>query len=220
MIGFTQAIIQAILVALIAGYIGQRISSTFQKESFLNQIQIRNAEDEIKRITELGLRIAKAVSERRFALQNLVDELSEHNSSNNEEVLRKEYRDSVKKWNEELQAFNIELSSIGLSEQASYLENEIHKNFRSAHDEIKIFMENRKYDSHLRKTIEYLNAVNKKTNELISTLSNKAKTKKDSILNGNTENLSINNLENATNWQLIIAIFHASPNKLRITRSF
>lgn len=65
-----------------------------------------------------------------------------------------------------------------------------------------------------------LNQVYASTQNINNTLIKEAHNKKEEILHGDTEKLSIWNLDKAPNWILFVAIFHSTPNNLRIPRSF
>ena len=64
--------LKTILVVVITGWIGNKITQIFQEKSFRNQQKVKNAETEMERITVISTRLIQAASKRRFALQNLV----------------------------------------------------------------------------------------------------------------------------------------------------
>ncbi|OHO82300.1 hypothetical protein [Neisseria sp. HMSC056A04] len=66
---------EKIILVVISGWIGNKITKIFQEKAFRNQQKIKNAEAEMERLTAISTRLIQAVSKRRFALQNLIDAL-------------------------------------------------------------------------------------------------------------------------------------------------
>ena len=58
--------LKTILVVVITGWIGNKITQIFQEKSFRNQQKVKNAETEMERITEISTRLIQAASKRRF----------------------------------------------------------------------------------------------------------------------------------------------------------
>ena len=89
--------LKTILVVVITGWIGNKITQIFQEKSFRNQQKVKNAETEMERITVISTRLIQAASKRRFALQNLVDELIGNKDIERDDItsLRKNYRETV-----------------------------------------------------------------------------------------------------------------------------
>ena len=98
----------------------------------------------MERITEISTRLIQAASKRRFALQNLVDELIGNKDIERDDItsLRKNYRETVQVWNGELQLLMLELSSLSLDNLAMRLEDSVHRQFVLAHQDIKSYLVN------------------------------------------------------------------------------
>ena len=216
MIGFAKYIIGLV----IAGFIGNKIASYFQQRSFLNQTKIKNAEIEVKEITDIGLRIIRFSSKRRYALMELIEALLSHDDINDDKVVaaRKEYKNAVREWNLELPVFYMELSNVDLYLLSLELKREIHDSFRKIHKEINNSIKTgcRNNLLTLGPSISYIFSC---TKELSNQLINEAHTRRDKILNGDTEELSQYNLYKASMLKLIIAIFYSDPKRLRVPRS-
>lgn len=213
--------LKTILVVVITGWIGNKITQIFQEKSFRNQQKVKNAETEMERITVISTRLIQAASKRRFALQNLVDELIGNKDIERDDItsLRKNYRETVQVWNGELQLLMLELSSLSLDNLAMHLEDSVHRQFVLAHQDIKSYLVNQEKNK-LDDIVSRLNQVYASTQNINNTLIKEAHNKKEEILHGDTEKLSIWNLDKAPNWILFVAIFHSTPNNLRIPRSF
>lgn len=212
--------VKYIIGLVITGFIGNKIASYFQQRSFLNQAKIKNAEIEVKKITDISFRVMQFSSKRRYTLIKLIDALLSHDDINNNDITaaRKEYKDAVREWNLELPVFYMELSNINLYSLSLELEREIHNNFREIHKEINnsIKTGSRNNLLTLDSNISYIYSY---TKELSNQLINEAHARRDKILNGDTEELSQYNLHKASMLKLIIAIFYSDPKRLRVPRS-
>lgn len=212
--------IQALIGLLITGYIGSKITHNFQEKSFLNQIKIKDAESKVDKIINISKKINELSSNRRFFSQLLINSLLDDKLTNEELTeLRKQYQDSVKLWNVELTIISIEARSIGMDATPLYLQNCIHPEFRKAHNSIRTYINERKDKFLLTSALENLNESYRKTSDLTAKLVKEAQNQKEKILNNGTEELSQYNLEKAKTYQLLIAIIHPSPNKLRVFSS-
>lgn len=216
MIGFAKYIIGLV----VTGFIGNKIASYFQQRSFLNQTKIKNAEIEVKKITDISFRVMQFSSKRRYTLIKLIEALLSYGDINNNDITtaRKEYKDAVREWNLELPVFYMELSNVNLYSLSLELEREIHNNFREIHKEINnsIKTGSRNNLLTLDSNISYIYSY---TKELSNQLINEAHARRDKILNGDTEELSQYNLHKASMLKLIIAIFYSDPKRLRVPRS-
>ena len=212
--------VKYIIGLVITGFIGNKIASYFQQRSFLNQAKIKNAEIEVKKITDISFRVMQFSSKRRYTLIKLIDALLSHDDINNNDItaVRKEYKDAVREWNLELSVFYMELSNVNLYSLSLELEREIHNNFREIHKEINnsIKTSSRNNLLTLDSNISYIYSY---TKELSNQLINEAHARRDKILNGDTEELSQYNLHKASMLKLIIAIFYSDPKRLRVPRS-
>ena len=95
--------------------------------------------------------------------------------------------------------------------------------FYLAHKELNFYLNNQGKDelnNILKNILDRLNQVYASTQEINNILIKEAHDKKEEILHGDTEKLSVYNLDKAPNWILFVAIFHSTPNNLRIPRSF
>lgn len=216
MIGFAKYIIGFV----ITGFIGNKIASYFQQRSFLNQTKIKNAEIEVKKITDISFRVMQFSSKRRYTLIKLIEALLSYDDINNNDITtaRKKYKDAVREWNLELPVFYMELSNVNLYSLSLELEREIHNRFREIHKEINnsIKTGSRNNLLTLNSNISYIYSY---TKELSNQLINEAHARRDKILNSDTEELSQYNLHKASMLKLIIAIFYSDPKRLRVPRS-
>lgn len=177
----------------------------------------------MERLTAISTRLIQAVSKRRFALQNLIDALITAKNIEKDDPLRITYREAVQSWNLELQLLLLELSSLSLEGLANRLEDSVQWQFYLAHKDLNFYLNNLGKDKLsylLNKISDRLNQVYASTQEINNILIKEAHNKKEEILHGDTEKLSIWNLDKAPNWILFVAIFHSTPNNLRIPRSF
>ena len=214
---------EKIILVVISGWIGNKITKIFQEKAFHNQQKIKNAEAEMERLTVISTRLIQAVSKRRFALQNLIDALITTKNIEKYGPLRVTYREAVQSWNLELQLLLLELSSLSLESLAKRLEDSVQGQFYLAHKDLNFYLNNQGKDKLsylLDKISDRLNQVYASTKKINTILIKEAHNKKEEILNGDTEELSAYNLNKASNWTLLVAIFHSTPNNLRIPRSF
>lgn len=214
---------EKIILVVISGWIGNKITKIFQEKAFHNQQKIKNAEAEMERLTSISTRLIQAVSKRRFALQNLIDALITTKNIEKDDPLRVTYREAVQSWNLELQLLLLELSGLSLEGLANRLEDSVQWQFYLAHKDLNFYLNNQGKDELsyiLNKISDRLNQVYASTQEMNNILIKEAHNKKEEILHGDTEKLSIWNLDKAPNWILFVAIFHSTPNNLRIPRSF
>lgn len=214
---------EKIILVVISGWIGNKITKIFQEKAFHNQQKIKNAEAEMERLTVISTRLIQAVSKRRFALQNLIDALITTKNIEKDDPLRVTYREAVQSWNLELQLLLLELSSLSLEGLAIHLENSVQGQFYLAHQDLNSYLNNQEKDklsNILNKISNRLKQVYASTQEINNILIKEARNKKEEILHGDTEKLSVWNLDKAPSWILFVAIFHSTPNNLRIPRSF
>lgn len=214
---------EQIILVVISGWIGNKITKIFQEKAFHNQQKIKNAEAEMERLTAISTRLIQAVSKRRFALQNLIDALTTKKNIEKDDPLRVTYREAVQSWNLELQLLLLELSSLSLEGLAIHLENSVQGQFYLAHQDLNSYLNNQEKDklsNILNKISNRLKQVYASTQEINNILIKEARNKKEEILHGDTEKLSVWNLDKAPSWILFVAIFHSTPNNLRIPRSF
>ena len=214
---------EKIILVVISGWIGNKITKIFQEKAFHNQQKIKNAEAEMERLTAISTRLIQAVSKRRFALQNLIDALITTKNIEKDDPLRVTYREAVQSWNLELQLLLLELSSLSLKDLANCLEDSVQRQFYLAHKDLNLYLNDQgkdKLSNILKKISDRLNQVYASTQEINNILIKEAHNKKEEILHGDTEKLSVCNLNKAPNWILFVAIFHPTPNNLRIPRSF
>ena len=215
--------VKTILIAVISGAWVSKITNDLQGKSFLNQIKIKHAEIEVDTIINLCTNLIKNSNYRRYTAKILIDSITYNYTKNTSlyphiNELRKEYKESVKTWNTELPQLYIKLSNCNLYPCALQIEEEIHNKFRESHELIKNYLIHPN-NIQLSNISIHLDSIYSKTMEITNKLIEKSKERKNKILNGNTENLSIHNIQYAPLWKLIIAIFHPTPDKLRITRS-
>lgn len=214
---------EKIILVVISGWIGNKITKIFQEKAFRNQQKIKNAEAEMERLTAISTRLIQAVSKRRFALQNLIDALITTKNIEKDNPLRITYREAVQSWNLELQLLLLELSSLSLEGLANHLEDCVQGQFYLAHKDLNFYLNNQGKDMSnniLNKILDRLNQVYASTQKINNILIEEAHNKKEEILHGDTEKLSVWNLDKAPNWILFVAIFHPTPNTLRIPRSY
>ena len=214
--------------ALLGTYITNKIAEFFQRRTVLNNIKIKKAEEQIKQISDLSIRINKSSASRRFAMQNLINALL--NNGQNIDEIRNEYRIEVKNWNIDLTSYNIELSMMSLTELAiHYLEgvdygesayaSGVHRNFFKAHNLLNRYINGDKNTLLLIKAQDLLNISYKETKYISEQLVIESNNIWNNLKNNETDPLSIYNLGRAETFQLILAIFHhPRSNFLRVKR--
>lgn len=224
MLTILNTLLGVILTGILGSYLTNKIGSWFQHRSNLNNIKIRKAEDHIKAISDLSIRINKSSSARRFAMLNLINALANNNKQLEE--IRAEYKREKENWNINLGSFNIELNLLGFFYLAiDTLEDRIHHNFVMAHDCINNYLKDKDNErtpnpKELEKANRFLNNVVKETNNICFVLIKESENVWNDLKNDKSEPFSIENLHRAKTWQLIFAIFYnPRSNPLRIKSS-
>lgn len=209
---------EIIISFIFTGVIGSIITNKFQKNNFINQVNIMKVEKDIEKIKEITKNIEIISSQRRLKGLFLIEALTTQTSDEDIQEARNKYILSVSKWNDELSPILIELHSIGLSSIASSLEFTVHKTFYNAHESIrKILREKNKCDiNHATELFENSYAETKRISHKLIKTSNM---KWEKAIYGEMENLTKFNLEQANIWVLLVAIFHKKPDSLRISSS-
>lgn len=225
MLTILNTLLGVILTGILGSYLTNKIGSWFQHRSNLNNIKIRKAEEHIKAISDLSVRINKSSSARRFAMLNLINALATNNIKQIEET-RFDYKREKENWNINLGSFNIELNLLNFFHLAiDTLEDKIHHNFVMAHNCINNYLKdkdskNKPNPKELEKAGVFLNNVVKETNNICFVLIKESENIWKNLENDNSEPFSIDNLHRAKTWQLIFAIFYnPRSNSLRIKSS-
>ena len=172
---------EKIILVVISGWIGNKITKIFQEKAFRNQQKIKNAEAEMERLTAISTRLIQAVSKRRFALQNLIDVLITTKNIEKDNPLRITYREAVQSWNLELQLLLLELSSLSLEGLANHLEDCVQGQFYLAHKDLNFYLNNQGKDMSnniLNKISDRLNQVYASTQKINNILIEEAHNKK------------------------------------------
>lgn len=219
---FFNIVLGVFFTGILGSYLTNKVTFIFQKRANLNKIKVKKAEENIKTILDLSVRIHKSSSSRRFAMINLINKLADSNSKDLDEI-RKEYRNEVKNWNTSLGSYNIELNILGFFKLAAgMLEDNIHKNFVMAHDCLNsVIKEKDKYSPRkLEKANKYLDNVFKETNKICAELIKESNRIWDELENDKSVPMSSDNLHRAKTWQLFFAIFYnPRSNPLRVRSS-
>ena len=232
----SKTLFTVLITVLVGGLITNLISSFFQKRTMINNAKIKKVEDEVKFILDLNIRINDASSSRRFAMQEIINELT-HPSKQHEETLeelRLKYKEEIRNWNINLTKFNIELSAINLYELAlhhvegyntssfsiedTYYQTGIHSNFREAHYYLNYYLNKKRDDIYLRRAQNLMDIIYKETKTVSNKLINKSDRLWDDLVNDYTDTLSTYNIDRASTFILILAIFNPRSHLLRIRR--
>lgn len=222
---FFTTIFSVLCTAILGTFITNKIAARFQKRSAVNSIELKRSEEKIKDISNINIRINKSSASRRFATINLINALIDN--SPELDTIRKEYREEVKNWNVELTSYNIELAMFGLFDLAqTHLEGfpteekyslGIHQNFVDAHNLINSYITDEiKNQNLLIRAKDILDITYKETKYISNKLNSKIEKIWTDLSNNNTSPLSINNLEQAETYKLIIAIFNPRSDLTRI----
>lgn len=210
-------IIKIIITFLLTGVVGALLSQRFQRKSFLHQIKINQTQKEIERIKEIASNIEKDAGMRIFYGRNLIENFVNNNTEEIEKS-RSDYRKSVIKWNENLTSYFLELRSLGLAHLAIDLEKNVHEYLFKAHRIIDDCIRKNKKVKFEDLRINYSLAF-EGLREISKALINISERKWSTIRNGNYEQLNQYNLNKASLFTLIFALFHKNPHSLRIHRS-
>ncbi|HDS9455182.1 TPA: hypothetical protein QH822_005249 [Klebsiella quasipneumoniae subsp. similipneumoniae] len=211
-------IIKIAIGFVFTGILGSKISSKIQRKNFLNQTKISKTEKDVEKIKELTKKIELLSGARNYAVRILSSSL--HLRGNDEKRLdeiRKEYRETVKEWNINITTIYTELFSLNLYSHAIKLEEDVHNIFRESHILINDCIKNNSLTK-ATEINELADKIFKNTRDISSNLINEGKSRWAKTINGNTEKLCIYNVQYATLFTLIIALFHRTPKSLRVKR--
>lgn len=232
----SKTLFTVLTTVLVGGLITNLISSIFQKRAMINSAKIKKVEDDVKFVLELNIRINDASSSRRFAMQEIINELTYPSKQHEEtlEKLRLNYKEEVRSWNINLTKFNIELSAINLYELALHhvegytsrrfsiedtdYQTGIHSNFREAHYYLNYYLNIKKDDMYIRRVQNLMDIIYKETKTVSNNLINKSDRLWEDLENDYTDTLSTYNIDRASTFILILAIFNPRSHLLRIRR--
>lgn len=214
--------LKIIIGFVLTGVLGVFISSRYQRKNSLIQIKILKVEKDVLKLKEVVNTLEVLSSVRNYKGRCLADLVCNSRivDMNSDIIMqaRNDYKDSVAEWNKNINKLYIELYSLGMYEYAIRLEREVHDNFRIAHS----LLRSRINDA---KNVEALvigsafSTVFKHTRSLSYDIVKKADEKWDAVMNGNFIPLRQYNLEDASSWLLIKALFNKRPDSLSIRRS-
>lgn len=211
-----------IFVAIIQVLIGAVVAFRFQRKSFHYQNRIRDLQDKANTIIKISSEISEAYTKRKVRTNNLLQSLKTDNPNIGD--YRKSYREAVEQWNIMLNKQNILLNSVELYGIAKEkLEGDIHKDFLAIHQTILLLLE--EIDKEQKVTKDNINnalitlgGMQEKNLKLTNILLNKAKEEMDKSEGYKKVELSKVNLESATTWELIRALY-SSSNRFSIKSS-
>lgn len=204
-----------ILTGLLGSYLTNKVTSYFQARANLNNINIKKAEQHIKDISDLSIRIQKSSSSRRFSMLNLIYALND--KSHKLDEIRKEYMLEKNNWNISLGTYNIELNILNLLNVK--LESNVHENFVKAHYCLVYCIENKgkNKSKKIKEALEYLDNVVQETNSICFELIKESDRIWNDLKNNKSIPLSMANLHKAETWKLFLALFYnPRSNPLRI----
>ena len=211
-------IIKIVIGFIFTGVIGSMISAKVQRTSYKNQAKTSKIEKEVEKIKEIARKIGSLSSKRNITARIFIDCLYSKGTDDEKiKEARSDYRESVLEWNSNLQSIYIDLFSNDMYEFALRLESSVHNHFVQSHRLINEKLNNKPIPP---EDIErQLSSAFKQTRSISLELATKANAKLELALNGDTEPLSINNINNASSITLLRALFHTKPNSIRIPRS-
>lgn len=212
-----------LIIAVIQVTIAAKVAFLFQKKSFHYQNKIREFQEKSNAIIEISSEISEGYTRRKIRTENLLEVLRK---GDKEDLIkcRKSYRDSVENWNIILNKQNIALNNVKLYRIAKEdLEGDIHKGFREIHEIIKkeinkIDVGEKVSEENINNALSRLNETQTKTLTLTDSLLKKAREEMKKS-EGCKEELSQNNLRDASIYELIKALYSRS-NRFSIKCSF
>lgn len=207
-----------VLGFLLTGVVGALISAKVQRQNFANQTKISKAEKELEKTKEIIKKIESLSSIRAYTAKVVIDNLVAGSPDPDTDNAREEYRKAVSEWNINITSIFIELKSLDLYNFALELDHEIQPIFKKSHDLIRNkITKNSSVNS--KEISSMLNTVYKLTRSISSRILEDANKKWQKTIDGNASNLNECNINKATIWTLIKALFHKNPRSLRVFSS-
>lgn len=208
-------ITKIIISFILTGIVGVFITARVQRTNFINQTKISKSEKDLEKTKEIIKKIESLSSIRSYTAKVVVGNLVDGSPEIETDKSREDYRKAVFEWNANMQSIFIELRGIDLNYFGIRLENEVQFNFKKSHDLIRAKISN---NSHVTsdEIISTLHTVYKETRKISYDMLNTANEKWKKTLDGNHTNLDEYNIDTATSWTLIKALFHKNPRKLRV----
>lgn len=203
----------------LSGVVGVSISQYFQRRSLINQLIIKVSEKKASEIKEIRDSFEQLSAERIYRAKELIDILLSRGET---AEARKNYRDSVVAWNKKLNLFFLDLRAQNLYGVALDIESKVQNNFCEAHGIIKrqVDLGFSMYEiSSLRLALGRIESAYSESIKVTTKLTKVADERWENVRFAGTEGLTEWNLEYASTFQLIIAIFHKAPHSLRISCS-
>jgi hypothetical protein len=211
-------LLKIFITFFLTGCVGVFISYRFQKKQIQAQLFFKKAEKKAIELKETRDKFEDLSSDRIYRTKSIISSIKEGSVTDKE---RDDYQKSVINWNKNLNALFFDLSSQGLYSLAIRIENEIHNELALAHKHIK-----KEFDKKTLPTGSDLNIASiavkraykhaKNTTKEITSI---ADSRWDEIKDADSIPLSYHNLEQASTFTLLRAIFNPTPHRLRISRS-
>lgn len=203
---------------ILTGCVGVFISYKVQQRNNQNLLRIKKAEKKASELKAVRDNFENLSSERIYRTRQIIASIREKSVTDKE---REGYQDSVINWNKNLNAMFFDLSSHKLYEFAIKVENEVHNELVIAHLEIKkeLKLENKIIPADISKALSATNRAYEAARKVTQTLTNIADERWEAIKDYDSEPLSYENVHQASTLTLLIALFHKSPLRLRISRS-
>lgn len=211
-------ILKIIISFVLTGVVGVFITARVQRTNFINQTKISKAEKDLEKTKEIIKRIESLSSIRIYTAKVVTANLSEGLLLPEDDPSRIEYRKAVFEWNINLQSIFIELRGINLNYYAITLERDVQVNFKESHDLIRAKISNNSIVNS-NEILESINIAYKETRSLSYDMLKTANEKWKKTLDGNLDNLNTYNMDRATIWTLIKALFYKDPRSLRVISS-
>lgn len=211
-------LLKILITFILTGCVGVFISYKVQKKQSHNNIIIKKAEKKISELKDTRDIFEDLSSDRIYRSRITISSLKEGEISEKD---RESYQLSVANWNKKLNTLFFELNSQNIYYIAIEIERDVQKYFAMAHKEIKKEINKKTIPTgaDLNFATDCINTAYKNAKNISENITDIAEKRWDDIKNADSVPLSEFNLDKASAFTLIAALFHPTPHKLRISRS-
>lgn len=202
--------------------IGSYITFKYQKRNIEYQSFLARERKRIDKINDIKKYINKLIIHRVVASRRILDCYQGIDKEAYLKDVRDEYILAKDKWNYGINSIFLELGNLGSERiyhfNAFYIERVIHKAFVECHHLI-VDIKIKKNISKYYEAISILDSIYNMQSEITRRLTREVNLIQSNIKYGDTDPLSIENLDKASLLNLLFALFYKNPNLLRVPRS-